>query len=213
MNNLDRFFEEADNFAEYADHYRDYLASILLKLDRNELSAIVEQILAARERGSVIYLIGNGGSASAASHWACDLTKNTFVEGQEPLRAISLTDNVAIMTALANDDGYDMVFVDQIKHFLKEKDVVIGISASGNSPNVVKTLELANDRGAITIALVGFDGGTMKRIAKYVVYIQSEIGEYGPVEDVHMVIDHIIASYLQRYLTKLQKSADVPPAQ
>ncbi len=201
-NNLHRLFEESGNFADYATKYREYLLQVLMKINPDELNRLVSIILGARDRGNVVYIVGNGGSASAASHMACDLMKNTFIEGEKPLKAVSLVDNVSIMTALANDDGYDRVFVDQIKHLLKQGDVVIVLSASGNSPNVVEVLKFANSSGVTTVAIVGFDGGVCKDIAQEVVYIPTEKGEYGPVEDVHIIINHMIASYLPRHMAQ-----------
>jgi len=200
MNNLDTFYQRASSFEEYAQSYLEYIRNISTRLNSSELAKLNTLILEARQRGSTIFVMGNGGSASAASHYACDLGKNTFVEGKPPIKSISLTDNVATMTALGNDHGYDSIFIDQIKHLLKEADVVIGISASGNSPNVVRALQYANNNGAHSVAIVGFGGGKMKEISELVVEIPSEIGEYGPVEDFHMIINHLLATYLHRHI-------------
>jgi D-sedoheptulose 7-phosphate isomerase len=109
---------------------------------------------------------------------------------------VSLTSNSAVLTCLANDIGYENVFVWQLRNLMRPGDVVVGISASGNSPNAVKALEYAAENGGIPVAIVGFDGGRMKRVAKYAIHVETEKGEYGPVEDVHMVLDHLISNYL-----------------
>jgi D-sedoheptulose 7-phosphate isomerase len=112
------------------------------------------------------------------------------------MKVVSLTDNVAVITALANDYGYDRIFVMQLEPLLAEGDVVVAISASGNSPNVVQAIEFANERKAVTVGLTGFDGGRLGELCEIHVHVPSARGEYGPVEDAHMVLDHLVMSYL-----------------
>ena len=116
----------------------------------------------------------------------------------DPFRAVSLADNAAVMTAIANDDGFDEVFVQQLQTRMRAQDMVVAISASGNSPNVVKAVEYANSNGAITVALTGFDGGRLREIARHGVHVPTGAGEYGPVEDAHMILDHLVGAYLAR---------------
>ena len=118
----------------------------------------------------------------------------------EGFRTFSLTDNVSLITALGNDYGYDKIFSVQVKEKFEESDVLLVISASGNSPNVIKAVESAKEIGGKSIALVGFDGGKLAKICDHVILVKSQKGEYGPVEDVHMVLDHMITSYLIYYL-------------
>jgi D-sedoheptulose 7-phosphate isomerase len=197
MNRLDQIFGEAENAEAFARLYLDYLAEVFARIDEVDIAAFVELLLAARERGARIFFVGNGGSAATASHFANDLAIGTRAPGK-PFRAVSLTDNLAIVTAIANDDGYDEVFVQQLRAQMQANDVVVAISASGNSPNVVKAVEYANENGGRSVALTGFDGGRLARIAALNVHIPTDKGEYGPAEDGHMVLDHLIGAYLMR---------------
>src|SRR5215210_3259625 len=149
MNRVDALLGTATDGAEYADGYLRYLATVFSRVDREAVSAFAEVLLSARERAARIFFIGNGGSASTASHWVNDLTRWR----DRPFRAMSLTDNVAVLTAYGNDFGYDMVFKMQLETLLSSGDMVVAISASGNSPNVVNALEYANDLGAVTVGL------------------------------------------------------------
>jgi len=153
----------------------------------------VNIIYEAYKKGKQIFILGNGASASTASHFACDLTKGTRIKGKSHVRAISLTDNMALITPLANDMDYDSVFTEQLASLLDEGDVVIGISASGNSPNVLKAIEFARERGAITIGFIGFDGGKLKGLIYKCIVLSSR--DYGQVEDAYVCLSHII-SYL-----------------
>ena len=170
---------------------------MLKQLDIATIGRVIEMFLAARETGNRIFFCGNGGSAATASHFANDIAIGTR-SPQKPFRAVSLTDNVAVITAIANDDGYDHIFVQQLQTLMEPGDLVVAISASGNSQNVVAAVEYANAHGNPTIALTGFDGGKLKVAATVTIHINSLKGDYGPVEDMHMVLDHMIGSYLMR---------------
>ncbi len=190
-------FETTDDAASFARGYLDYLGQIIAALDEHAIAAFIDTMLAARERGARIFFVGNGGSAATASHFANDIAIGTR-SAEKPFRALSLTDNTAMITAIANDDGYDEVFVQQLQGLLAAGDVVVAISASGNSPNVVKALEYAKAKGAATVALTGFDGGRLAKIADQRVHIPTNPGEYGPAEDGHMILDHLVGTYLAR---------------
>jgi D-sedoheptulose 7-phosphate isomerase len=170
---------------------------VLAKLDVKAIAACADAFWEARKRGSQIFFIGNGGSAATASHFANDIGIGTRPEGKQ-FKAISLTDNVASMTAIANDYGYDDLFVRQLQVLLEPQDVVVAISASGNSPNVMKAIDYANAHGAITVGLTGFDGGKLAKAVKINLHVPTEKGEYGPVEDAHMVFDHLLGAYLMQ---------------
>jgi D-sedoheptulose 7-phosphate isomerase len=202
MNNLDRIFQSADTSRDYAHEYLQYLGGVLNLIDRDEITNFIDMMLDARARNAAIIFIGNGGSAATASHFANDLAIGTRCEGR-PFRAISLTDNNAVMTAIANDDGYEQVFLQQLKTVMLAGDIVVAISASGNSPNLLNAIQFANEAGATTIGLTAFDGGALKELAKHNVHIPTETGEYGPAEDGHMILDHLVSSYLMR-LVKVQ---------
>jgi len=195
MNNIERLFAEKPQPASFARGYLDHLSKLLGQLDTNEIAALIAALTDARERGARIFFIGNGGSAATASHFANDVAIGSR-SWDRPFRAMSLTDNVPVMTAIANDYGYEHIFTLQLKTMMQAGDVVVAISASGNSPNVVNAVEWANENAATTIALTGFDGGTLRKSAKLCVHVPTEKGEYGPVEDVHMILDHLVGAFL-----------------
>jgi D-sedoheptulose 7-phosphate isomerase len=182
--------------AGFARAYLDYVADLVRHIDAGAIAAFIALLLGARARGATVFFIGNGGSAATASHFANDLAIGTRTGEGKPFRAMSLTDNVAVLTALANDEGYDRIFVDQLKVHMREGDALVAISASGNSPNVCAAAAYCRERGAKVVALTGFDGGCLNRLADVSIHISTAKGEYGPVEDLHMVVDHLIGAYL-----------------
>jgi D-sedoheptulose 7-phosphate isomerase len=195
MNNVERIFAEQPEPAGFARAYLDYVTQVLASLDEGEIAAFIGALVDARERNARIFFIGNGGSAATASHFANDIAIGCR-SWERPFRAMSLTDNVPVMTAIANDYGYEHIFTLQLKTCMHPGDVVVAISASGNSPNVVQAVEWANAQGGTTVALTGFDGGKLRQIAKLAVHVPTVKGEYGPVEDVHMVLDHLVGAFL-----------------
>jgi D-sedoheptulose 7-phosphate isomerase len=197
MNRLERLYADHPDASEFSRGYLDYLGEIAALLDTAAIAAFVAELLAARERGGRIFFLGNGGSAATASHFVNDLLIGTK-EWKRPFHAVCLSDNVPVVTAIANDDGYEEVFVQQLRAQVDPGDLVVAISVSGNSPNVVAAIELALDRGARTVALTGFDGGRLHELVHVEVHVPTEAGEYGPAEDVHMIIDHLIGSYLSQ---------------
>jgi D-sedoheptulose 7-phosphate isomerase len=195
MNNIDKFFTPQP--AEFARSYLDYLKTVLDKIDIDEIECFISEILAARSRGATIYFIGNGGSASTASHFANDLAIGTN-DYDQPFRVISLTDNVSILTALGNDFGYEEIFERQLRVLGLEGDILVSISASGNSPNLIRAMEYAKSSNIKTVAITAFDGGKMKDIADMGIHIPTGFKEYGPAEDCHMILDHLVGSYLKK---------------
>ncbi len=196
---LDGLFEESQGKEEFVRGYTEHLSKILLSLNAGEVARFIDVLLDTRDQGGRIFFLGNGGSAATASHFANDLLAGMRLrDDQKPFKAIALTDNVALMTAIANDEGYVEVFKKQLEVLMEKKDVVVAISASGNSPNLIRAIEYANSRGNRTVGLVGFDGGKIKQICSHTVLVPTEKGEYGPVEDVHMILDHMVTSYLYR---------------
>jgi D-sedoheptulose 7-phosphate isomerase len=154
-----------------------------------------------------VFFIGNGGSAATASHFANDIAIGTRTGDAKPFRAMALTDNVAVLTALANDNGYDSIFVDQLKVHLRDGDALVAISASGNSPNVIAAVEYARSRGAKVVGLTGFDGGKLRTLSDIAIHAQTAKGEYGPVEDLHMVVDHLVGSDLAARVRRERRNA------
>ena len=182
-----------------------YLSDFHRALDLLPLSNI-EELIAwlhdARLNGNQVFIMGNGGSAATASHFVCDLAKSTRRPGWPNFRVIGLTDNVAIISAYANDEGYENIFSNQLASFVRPQDIVIAISGSGNSRNVLRAIELARSCGAKTVALTGFDGGMLGRIVHLNVYIPCNRMEI--VEDIHLMIEHMVSSAL-RQLTETGK--------
>lgn len=183
-----------------AQEYLQKLHKGLEKINWNDVEEIARVIYTAGKNNKQIFILGNGGSASTASHMACDLGKGTLknvYSTEQRLRVISLTDNVATLTALSNDVSFDEVFVQQLKNLVNTGDVVIGLSASGNSANVIKALEWAKKHGAVTIGLLGFDGGKLKSIVDHAIVFPEK--HYGRSEDCHLIINHIITSYIMHF--------------
>lgn len=195
LNNLDRIFTK--DAAVFAERYFQYLNDVLHKIDFSAIARLAGVLLQARARGATVYFIGNGGSAATASHFANDLAIGTD-SYLKPFRVISLTDNQAILTALANDFGYEEVFARQLQVVGKPGDVLVAISASGNSPNLIRAMEYASSSDIKTVAITAFDGGKMKQIADDGVHVPTEAKEYGPAEDAHMILDHLLGAYLLR---------------
>ncbi len=182
--------------AEFFRGYGKYLGNVISRLDFDAVLKVAKRFEEASAKGQRIFFAGNGGSASTASHFAQDIGEIVRKAGGKPFSTFSLTDHAAAVTAISNDYAYDQVFYLQMANHFKDGDVLVVISASGNSPNVVKAVELAKERKGTTIALVGFDGGVLAKMCDIVVCVATEKGEYGPVEDVHLVLDHMITCYL-----------------
>lgn len=179
--------------------YTDYVADLKRTLDRmpwERVDEVVDVLDAARLAGHQVFIFGNGGSASTASHMACDLGKNTVMPGTPRLRTLSLNDNMALFSALGNDYGYENVFVEQLHNLVDAGDVVIAISASGNSPNVIKAVTLAAERGATTIGLCGYAGGKLAKIVNYAIVAENNCIEQ--VEDIHVILEHMITSAMRQ---------------
>jgi D-sedoheptulose 7-phosphate isomerase len=164
-------------------------------IDRDDVRRVVDALFEAWSQDRQIFIVGNGGSASTASHMMNDLSKFTRTEGRRRIRAIALTDNVALMTAYANDQSFDDVFVEPLKTLLREGDVVVAISGSGNSPNVVAAVEYASSRGARVIGLCGSPGGKLAHLAHLRVIVPAT--HIGQQEDGHLVLNHAIATALR----------------
>ena len=179
--------------------YRDYLSEFIETLQRlnvDILERIMNELESARQNGAQVFVIGNGGSAASASHWACDFGKGINVGESKRLRIFSPIDNVALGTALSNDITYDEVFTEQLKNYLNPGDLIIGLSVSGNSENVVRAFLYGKQHGAKTISITGSARGRMAELADIPLVVES--GNYGIVEDIHMFIAHVISQYMRR---------------
>ncbi|MEJ2353740.1 MAG: SIS domain-containing protein [Anaerolineales bacterium] len=192
------------------DHSRRYISDLQLTLGRLPI-VLIEQVISilheARMNDRRVFIMGNGGSASTASHFACDLGKNTRSKSWPNYQVLGLTDNMALFSALANDEGYENVFAQQLASFVQPDDVVIGISTSGNSANVVNAIKLANRMGAKTIGFTGFDSGRLGSLVDINLHVQSDSIEQ--VEDIHLMLEHLITKAL-REATRQTPAADQP---
>jgi len=186
--------EHTDQVQQIFTEYRQAFAKLFDEQFVNATMRVARILCAARDRGATIYIAGNGGSAATASHWVNDLGKATKGSGQAPVRVMSLSDNVSWLTALANDEGYDRVFSGQLENFARVGDVLIVISASGNSQNLTQAVELARSRGVVTLALLGFDGGILKHKVDDYLWLPTEKGAYGIVESAHGMICHVLTT-------------------
>ena len=185
------------------------LADLLKMVSPQALDQTLALLLDARATGARVYVIGNGGSAATASHFVCDLSKTALVEGHRPLRAFALSDNGALVTAWANDVAYERIFAEQIHGLVDPGDIVIAISASGNSPNVVAGLHAAAERGARTVGLLGYDGGAALGLVDVAIHVP--VADYGLVEAAHLTIAHAVTKGLRAAL-EARSSGDAQAA-
>ena len=171
--------------------YKSEVLKAIETVDLEKVGQAIELFKDARSQGRHIFVCGNGGSASTASHFACDIVKGASYNRSQRFRIMALTDQMATLTAYANDVSYEAVFVEQLKNFANPGDLFMGISGSGNSPNVLRAMEYANQAGCRTMALTGRDGGRLGPLAQ--LNIQVAVPHMGRIEDAHMVVCHMIA--------------------
>jgi len=174
---------------------------LLQQIDPDAIGRIAQYLRNAGDRGATIYVAGNGGSAALASHWVNDLGKATKGAGKAPLRVMSLSDNISWLTALANDEGYERVFSGQLENFARPGDVFVAISASGNSLNLIEAVDLARERGLLTIGLLGFDGGILKKKVDDYLWFSTKKGAYGVVESGHSLLCHVLTDCLAKHVS------------
>lgn len=184
------------NYEQQIKRYIEMEKQVLDSLSAEDISSVMNILENARLKGKRIFICGNGGSASTASHFECDFNKGVSYDQKVKYDFECLSDNVPMMMAIANDICYDDIFVVPLRNKLKHEDIVIGISGSGNSKNVVKAIEYGNDVGAETIALVGYDGGRLKKIAKHCILV--EINNIQIVEDIHLMLNHMMMYILSK---------------
>jgi D-sedoheptulose 7-phosphate isomerase len=179
-------------------------ADVARRISEDDVNKTIELLFEAWKQGSKIFIIGNGGSASTATHFACDLAKTTLVEGKKRFKVISLTDNVPLLTALTNDNGFASIFVEQLKNLLEKDDVLIAISVHGGSgqdkaglwsQNLLAAIQYAKDNHARTIGMAGFDGGAFKTMTDVCIVVPANSTPY--VESWHAALEHLICSSLK----------------
>lgn len=179
----------------FIKHYISNLQKVLSELNLKVVKEIIQTLELVHEKHSKIYIIGNGGSAATASHMANDLSVGLKLREIRNFNVESLSDNSSVCTAIANDVGYENIFYAQLKNKITRDDLLIAISCSGNSQNIIKASEYAKGIGTTIIGMTGFEGGRLKELSDIKFHINTQKGEYGLVEDMHMILDHILYSY------------------
>ncbi len=184
------------SYREQIDAYYDRLKTTMDQIDRGEIEKAMLALKEARDNKHYVFIMGNGGSASTASHFTGDFNKGLSLNREKRFRFVCLNDNAATVLSLANDVAYEAIFVEQLKNFLSDGDIVMAISGSGNSKNVINAVEYAKQRGNTVIGLTGFDGGKLKPLSDIQLHIP--INDMQVVEDLHMVFDHLMMSILYK---------------
>jgi len=180
----------------FSNNYLEYLTELISQLDRKAIGNFADLLLQSRDSGSTTFFLGNGGSASTATHFVNDISFGSR-QFKKPFRAISLCDNQAVITAIANDEGYENIFLQQLQTLAKPEDTIVCISASGNSKNLIKAIEYAKENNLYIVGLTAFDGGYLRENCDLNIHAPTKIGEYGPAEDLHMVVCGLIGSYFR----------------
>jgi D-sedoheptulose 7-phosphate isomerase len=179
------------------NNYIEYLEKAIASVEHTQVESFIELLYGAYKNKKMVFVIGNGGSAANASHLAQDLAKGTrsTLEQETRIKALSLTDNLPFVTALGNDDGYDTIFEQQLRTFASSGDILVCISGSGNSPNIIKAVEWANKNGLETVGITGFNGGKLKTLNKHSVHVP--LNDMCTAESVHSIIFHYVIIKLQ----------------
>ncbi len=181
--------------SEGIEWYFSEMKAVLDRIDRRPIQEAITVLHQARMDGQQVFIMGNGGSASTASHMVCDLAKNTRRPGWPGYKVIGLADNMAILSAYGNDDGYENVFALQLANLVNPGDIVVAISTSGNSPNVLRAVELADERDAVVIGMTGFNAGKLGSMVDIHIHVPSDCIEQ--VEDIHLMLEHLITKELR----------------
>lgn len=176
------------------DNYLQDVKTVIDKLDRNEIETFIKLLLTAKENKNTIFVMGNGGSASTASHFACDISKGVSYGQENRFKIICLNDSIPTIMAYSNDVSYEDIFVEQLKNLFKKGDMVIGFSGSGNSKNVLKAIGHANSNNGITVGITGYTGGKLKEISQF--SINTNVNDMQISEDMHMILVHILMKSL-----------------
>lgn len=204
MKNIKIISQKSKNIKQFSINYFKRLNEIFNQIDDNEIEKFEKTLNNARLNDKTIFVFGNGGSASTATTMANDLgfdilkktnTKKTF-------KFFCLNDNTSVLTAIANDVGYENIFINQLKIHFKKGDIAIILSASGNSKNLVKAAQWIRNKKGRVLSIVGFDGGKIKKLSDNCIYFKCDKNEYGPIEDIHLIINHIFAHWFQKNLNK-----------
>lgn len=190
------------NYEKEIKEYYQGLANTFEKLDYKEISLAMNALVNCYENGGTVYVFGNGGSSSTASHMVCDFNKGVSMKKSKKFNFVCLSDNTPILTALANDVSYEDVFAYQIERILNNNDLILAISGSGNSKNIIKAIKVAKDAGVKVIGMTGYDGGQLYKMADY--HLHAPINDMMKAEDIHMSFDHMMATILLHVLDDIK---------
>ena len=201
MSQINKLAVKNKNIADFAKAYFKNLNHTFNNIDKKSLIRLEKEFLDIRKKNSTLYVFGNGGGAATAMTMANDLGFDVLKKTKKKtFKIISLNDNNSVITAIANDTGYDNIFLNQLKIHFKKNDKILIFSASGNSRNLVVAAKWIKNKGGKVISILGFNGGKLKKISDLVVHIKSKKGDYGPVEDMQLIINHILAHWFQKNL-------------
>lgn len=198
MTALRDVLDQVGSLEEFSRAYPAYVEKIMERIDPAAIARLATLLDEADAAGGTVYFVGNGGSAATASHFENDMALGLRTPGRPGLRAATLMQSVSTLTAASNDDGYENALVAQLEPRLRPQDLLVVISVSGNSENLVRAVAYAGEVGATTAALLGFDGGKLLRSVDHAVHVPTDLGEYGPVEDAFSILDHMLTAYLAR---------------
>jgi len=196
VHQLAEIFAQNPGKEDFVRGYCNRLAALMQQLDAAAVARFIELIDAAGQEHRTIFFIANGGSAAVASHWVNDLAVGAYKEGQPGFRAYCLTDNIASVTAISNDASFQDIFAHQLRVNMNPGDLVVAMSVSGNSENVIRGVDFARAHGGATAGICGFDGGRLAGRCDVTIHIRTTPDEYGPVEDLFSVLDHLVMGYL-----------------
>jgi len=208
MKSLDDVLQNKKNDPKkFSENYINYLIGLLNKINYSKIAECIDKIEEARINDKTIFIMGNGGSASTASHVSNDfglaVLKKSKNPNLKPYRALSITDNMSVISATANDSDYSNVFLDQLKVHYRNGDIVVLISASGNSQNLVEAAKWVRSNNGFVISWLGFDGGILKSNSDLNIIVDTPKDEYAPVEDVHLIINHVIVTWMHYHIDSL----------
>ncbi|MCC8409611.1 SIS domain-containing protein [Mucilaginibacter sp. UR6-1] len=190
--------DRKNTVTEHLVSYKQKIVDLLELIDPAELEQVITVFIDTFKNGKTVYVAGNGGSAATASHMQADFRFFVRYFSKFRPRILALTDNAPLMTAVGNDTDFNDIFVEQMRGVFGEGDTLVVISASGNSENLVRAVDFANEQGGNSISFIGFKGGKLKENSKYKIYTPNQDKDYGPIEDIHMIINHIIVNYLAK---------------
>ncbi len=199
MSKIDQIYSQSKTPGEFAKKYFNELNSLLSNLNEKDINFLFSFFETARKKGNTIFVAGNGGSATTATTMANDLGFDILkkTSTKMPFKVLALTDNNAVITAIANDVGYENIFIEQLNIHYKKGDALIVISASGNSTNLIKAANWVKKKQGKVFGLLGFSGGKLKKICSSNIHLKTDAGEYGFVEDCHLIINHVLAHWYQ----------------